>query len=66
MNPVELARYEKGIAVADVAKRFNVSERTVTRWERQETRPPAPAAAEMARLYGITVAELLGLTERAA
>lgn len=68
MNSIELARYNAGLLIKDAAQRSGVHERTIRRLEDGTIeKPNAPVASALAKAYGITVRELLGLeTERAA
>lgn len=43
----------------DVAKRLNVDQSAVSRWEKGETKPLRKYHKKLARLYGVTVDELL-------
>lgn len=66
MNPAKLARYEKGLGIEAAAAAAGLNARTVRRIEKGEVEPSAETARALADAYGITVAQLLGLTERAA
>lgn len=61
MTPAELARYEAGLSIEEAAARAGVSQRTLTRLERGGTKPSAATARAIADVYGITVAQLLGI-----
>lgn len=50
----------------EIAKRFNVTPGAVCLWERGNTEPSASVLAELARLYGVSVDWLVGLTEQRA
>lgn len=43
----------------DVAKRLNVNQAAVSKWETGETKPSRKYHKELAKLYGCTVDELL-------
>lgn len=48
----------------EIAKRFNVTPGAVCLWEKGSTEPSASVLAELARLYGVSVDWLVGLTEQ--
>lgn len=43
----------------DVAKRLNVNQAAVSKWETGETKPSRKYHKKLAKLYGVTVDELL-------
>lgn len=47
----------------DVAKRLNIDQAAVSRWENAETRPSRKYHRKLARLYNVTVDELLRANE---
>lgn len=61
MNAAELARYEAGLSVEQAAELAQVGERTIRRIESGESKPQAPIAKALAKTYGVTVAQLLGV-----
>lgn len=62
MNSYELARYNAGLLLKDAARQSHVNERTIRRLETGEIdQPSAPVAKALAKTYGVTVSELLGL-----
>lgn len=62
MNRLRLLRYERGLEVNEVAERVGVSRQTMHRLESGETAEPSAATAKaLADVYGVTVADLLGL-----
>jgi len=67
MNRYALMRYERGLTRGDLAAGSGVPERTLRSLENGNVvRPSAPTAKALADYYGIPVATLLGLQERAA
>jgi transcriptional regulator with XRE-family HTH domain len=62
MTDLELARYERGLTLPAAAETLRVTVRRLRRWELRESRVPADMAPTVARLYGVSVAELLGVT----
>lgn len=64
MNRYELMRYERGLTRARVARESGVSVTTIIGLEDGSVaKPSAPTAAALARVYGMTVAQLLGVDE---
>ena len=53
------ARISAGLSVSQVMKNIGVSDATVYQWETGVTRPNAKRLLEIARLYGVTVDDLL-------
>jgi transcriptional regulator with XRE-family HTH domain len=53
------ARIRAGLSVAEVMKKLCVSDAAVYQWETGETTPNAKRLPEIAKLYGVTVDELL-------
>lgn len=52
-------RRKKGITQAQLAGRFGVSDRTVSRWETGRTLPDFALLIELARFYDVTIEEIL-------
>ena len=52
-------RERVGLRQVDVAKKMNVDQAAVSKWESGETRPSRKYHKKLARLYGVTVDELL-------
>lgn len=52
-------RKEKGFTQADLADKLDISFQAVSKWERGENLPDAFLLIEIARIYGITVDEIL-------
>jgi len=53
------ARIQAGLSVAQVMKILSVSDAAVYQWETGETTPNAKRLPEIAKLYGVTVDDLL-------
>lgn len=53
------ARIQAGLSVAQVMKALSVSDAAVYQWETGETTPNAKRLPEIAKLYGVTVDDLL-------
>ena len=53
------ARISAGLSVSQVMKNIGVSDAAVYQWETGVTRPNAKRLLEIARLYGVTVDDLL-------
>ena len=53
------ARISAGLSVSQVMKNIGVSDAAVYQWETGVTRPHAKRLLEIARLYGVTVDDLL-------
>jgi len=52
-------RKEKGLTQADVAERLSVSPQAVSKWEKGDSFPDVSLLAPLARLFGVSVDELL-------
>lgn len=55
------ARENKGLTLKDAAALLGVTPATLSRWERGITRPRLYPLIRMHDVYGVTVAELLGI-----
>ena len=55
-------REAAGLRQVDVAKKLNVDQAAVSKWETGETRPSRKYHQKLAKLYGCTVDELLNET----
>ena len=53
------ARKEKGLTQKDVAQRFGITDRAVSKWERGICAPDIGILEELAELLGLSVAELI-------
>lgn len=54
-------RKERSMSTKDLAHIFNVTERTVQRWETGERIPPVDTIIEIAKFFEVTTDYLLGL-----
>jgi len=52
-------RKQRGLTQSDLADRLDISFQAVSKWERGENLPDAFTLVELARIYGITVDEIL-------
>jgi transcriptional regulator with XRE-family HTH domain len=52
-------REKIGLRQVDVAKKMNVDQAAVSKWESGETRPSRKYHKKLSKLYGVTVDELL-------
>ena len=52
-------RKEKGLTQQEVADKLNVSNKTISKWERDEGYPEITMLTEISKFYGITTDELL-------
>lgn len=58
MTNMRELRLAAGLRQIDVAKKMNVDQGAVSKWESGETRPSRKYHKKLAKLYGVTVAEL--------
>lgn len=67
MNRFEQMRYERGFTLGDVAEGTGLTRQTVRAVEHLagSEHPTAPTSKALADFYGVSVAELLGLSEAA-
>ena len=64
---IALLRKEKGLTQEELANHMGVSPQAVSKWENDQTCPDISALPKLARLFGVTVDELLeGKTETTA
>ena len=56
---IERLRKEKGITQKELADYLNVSDKTVSHWEREESAPDISILPVLAETLGVTVDELL-------
>lgn len=56
-------REKAGLRQIDVAKKLNVDQAAVSKWESGENRISRKYHKKLARLYGVTVDDLLSKTE---
>lgn len=52
-------RKERGLTQAELAEKLNYSDKAVSKWERAESYPDITTLASLAKLFGITVDELI-------
>lgn len=52
-------RKSKGLTQAELAERFNYSDKAISRWERGDTLPGIDVLAELCTFYGITLDDLV-------
>ena len=52
-------RREKGVTQAELAEKFNYSDKAVSRWEHGDTLPDVNVLCELCEFYGITIGELV-------
>ena len=58
LNPLKLARLERGFSQWDVAKRTGISQTMISLYEREYREPNDWHMAQLAKLYGKKVKEL--------
>ncbi|WP_278591483.1 helix-turn-helix domain-containing protein [Olsenella uli] len=56
-------RVMRGMSRSDAAERVGVTAETIGRWERGDSEPTRPYLISMARAYGVTIDQLVGMTE---
>ena len=56
---ISALRKANGMTQKDLAERLNVSDKTVSRWERDEGAPDLSAIPVIAEIFGVTCDELL-------
>lgn len=61
MNNLKLLRKKKGLTQQELAKKIKVSEKTISRWEKDKTLMKANEANKLAEYFGVSVGYLLGL-----
>ncbi len=52
-------RREKGVTQAELAERFNYSDKAISRWEHGDTLPDINVLCELCEFYGITLNDLI-------
>ena len=57
------ARKEAGLTQKQVAEKLNIYQSNVSDWENDVSRPEYEKLVELARLYEITIEDLLGVRE---
>ena len=59
-------RKQHGYSQDELAEMLNVSRQAVSKWERSESSPDTDNLIALARLYGVSLDELLGYTAQAS
>lgn len=62
-NKIKELRKEKKLTQEELAKKINVTKLTISRWERGERVPKSDKAQQLADLFNVSVAYMLGYTE---
>lgn len=60
MSKLRKLRKAKNMTQSELAKAIKVSEKTISRWEKDKTLMKANKAKELADLFGVSVGYLLG------
>lgn len=60
MNRLKQLRKSKGMTQSELVKEIKVSEKTISRWEKEETLMKANKAKVLAKHFGVSVGYLLG------
>lgn len=63
-NRIEMLRTVQGMRPVDIASKLGVGERTAVRWERGDVQIPDERKLALARLFGVTVAFMMGWPEQ--
>lgn len=61
-NNIASVRKASGMTQAEVAERIGYSDKAVSKWERGESVPDVLTCVELARLFGVTVDQLVGVS----
>ena len=56
-------RQEKGMTQVELAKRLNVTDTAVRGWEKTKRQPTYEILCELAKVFNVTVGQLLGVEE---
>lgn len=56
-------RQEAGLSQKEVAKRLGIYQSNVSDWENDVSRPEYEKLLQLAKIYGCSIAELLGVEE---
>lgn len=59
-SAITALRKQKGMTQQELADYMGVSDKAVSKWERDQSLPDIYALAKMAHLFGVTVDQLLG------
>ena len=54
-------RLEKGLSLREVEKATEISNQNLSRWERNEVIPSVDACVKLAKFYGVSIEELIGI-----
>lgn len=63
MNRLKELRKEKKLTQEELAQKINVTKLTISRWERGERLPKSDKAQELADIFGVNTAYLLGYSD---
>lgn len=63
MSKLRELRKTKNMTQSELAKEINVSEKTISRWEKDKTLMKTNKAKELADFFGVTVGYLLGFSD---
>ena len=66
LNNLKDLRKEIGLSQKVVAEKLNISQQTYSDYENDKTEPTMEVLIQMAQLFGVTVDELLGISESSA
>ena len=56
-------RQDSGLSQKEVAKRLDIHQSNVSDWENNVSRPEYEKLVELARIYGVSIYDLLGIDE---
>ena len=63
MNRLKELRKEKKLSQKEIAKEMSISEKTLSRWENEESQIKPEKAQQLADYFGVSVGDLLGFTD---
>lgn len=63
MNRLKELRKEKKLSQKEIAKEMSISEKTLSRWENEESQIKPEKAQQLADYFGVSVGYLLGYSE---
>ena len=58
-NSLYESRKKKGLSQEEVAEKLGVSRQTISKWETEETVPDIYQAKKLAKIYGLSLDELI-------
>lgn len=64
MSKLRELRKAKNMTQSELAKEINVSEKTISRWEKDDTLMKASKAKELAKFFNVSLGYLLGYVDR--